>query len=122
MATQVYVDNFGYTTASTTTTTPVIYTTTYTNASTTSFDITQEKPMTDGVVVDNYPDKINLRAVETIDGWVGQICCGEEVIWQSKKGRRDKKDKYDNTIEGSYRALVDARKHRRSMTKKQYRA
>jgi hypothetical protein len=94
---------------------------TTTNA-TNYFITTQEEPMKDGAVVDQYPEKMNIRSVEMIDGWVGQLIWGDEVIWQSKKARRDKKDKYDNIIEGSYLALEDARKHKRACVRKLYKA
>jgi len=83
----------------------------------------ERKPMSnsEGVVEDNYPQKLKLRAIQTIDGWVGQVLVGKEVVYQTKKPRKDKYNpKTGMTSEGSNKALTDVRKRQLTSAKKRW--
>jgi hypothetical protein len=42
---------------------------------------------------------LNTRAVETIEGWVGQIILDKNIIWQSEGFHNDSEDEYDKKAE-----------------------
>jgi hypothetical protein len=93
-----------------------------TTATTSSFypyDVIKNVQKEEKMIEDEYPDEMTVQATQTINGWVGQLCWGSEVIWQSKKGRRDT-EKNKELVTGSERAMQDARNHRRAVLKKLY--
>jgi hypothetical protein len=76
------------------------------NSTTTNYFSIKEHDMADNLNV-----RINVRSIETLDGWVGQVVVQEKVVWQ---GTTTFTEPDENEVSAEYQAVADAERHLQS--------